>query len=137
MLAAAVLILALDIRFLHRELRDDAQRMADLAAQSDRAQRVMELLTSRTSEHVLLTAEKPSARADRARGLYRADRGTLIFQANNLKLLSRNRTYELWVIPANGAAPIPAGLFRPDATGSASVGLFHTSPAAYPQRLLV
>ncbi len=61
MLAAAVLILAFNIQFLHRELRDDAQRMADLAAQSDRAQRVMELLTSRSAEHVLLTANKTPA----------------------------------------------------------------------------
>ncbi|MGA7857108.1 MAG: anti-sigma factor, partial [Terracidiphilus sp.] len=29
----------------------------------------------------------------------------------------------LWVIPANGNAPIPAGLFRPDAAGNASVVL--------------
>lgn len=122
MLAAAVLILAFNIQFLHRELRNDAQRMADLAAQSDRAQRVMELLTSRSAEHVLLTANKTPAEPT-GRAVYLADRGTLIFQANNLKLLSANRTYELWVIPANGAAPIPAGLFRPDATGNASVVL--------------
>jgi anti-sigma-K factor RskA len=37
--------------------------------------------------------------------------------------LTQEWTYELWVIPANGNAPIPAGLFRPDATGSASVVL--------------
>jgi anti-sigma-K factor RskA len=29
----------------------------------------------------------------------------------------------LWLIPANGQAPIPAGLFRPDASGSASLVL--------------
>jgi anti-sigma-K factor RskA len=32
-----------------------------------------------------------------------------------------NKTYELWLIPANGQAPIPAGLFQPDANGTASV----------------
>ena len=35
---------------------------------------------------------------------------------------TRNKTYELWVIPAAGA-PIPAGLFSPDASGTASVVL--------------
>jgi len=34
--------------------------------------------------------------------------------------LPPNKTYELWVIPASGA-PIPAGTFRPDASGSGSV----------------
>ncbi len=34
-----------------------------------------------------------------------------------------SKTYELWVIPANGSAPIPAGLFRPDAAGNGSVVL--------------
>jgi anti-sigma-K factor RskA len=33
------------------------------------------------------------------------------------------KTYELWVIPADGSAPIPAGLFRPDSAGDGSVVL--------------
>jgi anti-sigma-K factor RskA len=49
-----------------------------------------------------------------------AESGSLLFQANNLKLIAVDKTYELWVIPVSGD-PIPAGLFRPDATGSASV----------------
>jgi len=44
-----------------------------------------------------------------------------VFQ--DLEQLAQDKTYELWVIPANGQAPIPAGLFRPDAAGSASVVL--------------
>ena len=131
-LAAAVLVLGLNIESLHRELRNDARGMADLAAQSDRAQRVMELLTSRSAEHVLLTASKAPAEPT-GRAVYLADSGALIFQANNLNVLSANRTYELWVIPANGAAPIPAGLFRPDATGSASVVLPHI-PSGIPAK---
>ena len=57
------------------------------------------------------------------RAVYLADRGSLIFQANNLARLPENKTYELWLIPANGSAPMPAGLFRPDAAGNASVVL--------------
>jgi anti-sigma-K factor RskA len=33
------------------------------------------------------------------------------------------KTYELWVLPASGAAPVAAGTFRPDVNGSASVVL--------------
>jgi len=77
-------------------------------------------LTARSAQRVLLTAAKtkpePSARA-----VYVASSGSLILQANNLDPLPTDKTYELWVIPADGKAPIPAGLFRPDAAGSASV----------------
>ena len=31
------------------------------------------------------------------------------------------KVYELWIIPADGTAPVPAGTFRPDARGYASV----------------
>jgi len=43
-----------------------------------------------------------------------------VFLASNLPELPPQKTYELWLIPTNGA-PIPAGLFRPDAHGSAAV----------------
>ena len=47
----------------------------------------------------------------------------MIFQADHLKPLPLGKTYELWVIPANGAAPVPAGLFQPDVAGNGSVVL--------------
>jgi len=34
--------------------------------------------------------------------------------------LPPKKTYELWLIPANGA-PVPAGIFKPDVHGNASV----------------
>ena len=49
------------------------------------------------------------------------ERGALIFVANHLEQVPASKTYELWIIPANGSAPIPAGTFRPDANGTASV----------------
>jgi anti-sigma-K factor RskA len=55
------------------------------------------------------------------RAVYLAESGGLVFQANDLGQLAQDKAYELWVIPANGQAPIPAGVFRPDAAGSASV----------------
>jgi anti-sigma-K factor RskA len=44
----------------------------------------------------------------------------LILEASKLAQIDAGKTYELWVIPANGKAPIQAGLFHPDAAGSAS-----------------
>jgi len=51
---------------------------------------------------------------------YAANRGSLLFVASNLEPLDPAKAYELWVIPTNGEA-IPAGTFRPDAHGFASV----------------
>jgi anti-sigma-K factor RskA len=80
---------------------------------------VLDVLTSHSAQRVLLTAGKTSVEPT-GRAVYLADSGGLVFQANDLKLLASDKTYELWVIPVNGK-PIPAGLFRPDAAGSASV----------------
>ncbi len=64
------------------------------------------------------TAAQPSAHV-----IYAKDKGALIFVASDLRPVKANKTYELWLIPSNGQAPIPAGLFRPDVNGSASVVL--------------
>ena len=51
-----------------------------------------------------------------------ASKGALIFTASNLEPLQPGKTYELWLIPAAaGASSIPAGTFRPDEHGNASV----------------
>ena len=43
--------------------------------------------------------------------------------AGNLNPLPAHKTYELWLLPANGAQPMPAGTFKPDARGSAALVL--------------
>jgi hypothetical protein len=123
---AALLVVAislgLQVERLNVRLRDEAGRNAMLAEANARAQKVLEVMTAPTAQRVVLTpAMTPAVPIGRA--VYLAARGGLIFQANNLKELPEGKTYELWVIPANGSAPIAAGLFRPDAAGNASVML--------------
>ncbi|MFI5109941.1 MAG: anti-sigma factor domain-containing protein [Terriglobales bacterium] len=56
----------------------------------------------------------------RGKAIYlRRTRG-LIFLASNLPPLPAEKIYELWLIPTSGP-PIAAGLFKPDARGSATV----------------
>ena len=58
------------------------------------------------------------------RATYVPSKGALIFLASNLEPLQPAKTYELWLIPAGeGQNPIPAGTFRPDARGNASVSM--------------
>lgn len=42
-----------------------------------------------------------------------------MFFASNLAPPPPKKIYELWLIPTNGKAPMPAGLFKPDAKGAA------------------
>jgi anti-sigma-K factor RskA len=114
--------MGLRVRSLVRENREQTRMLAEFAYTQSRAQKVLDVLTAPDAQHVLLTtAGKPSMPS--ARAIYLPSKGGLILQASNMGQLTQEWTYELWVIPANGHAPIPAGLFRPDATGSASVVL--------------
>jgi hypothetical protein len=122
--AAASLLFALSLQQKVKTLNDELGNQRALAAQqaaaNARAQQVLDVLTAPAARHVLLTAARTKPEPT-GRAVYLEATGGLVFQANDLGQLAENKTYELWVIPANGQAPIPAGLFRPDASGSASV----------------
>lgn len=124
-LAAAALLLVsigfgLEVRTLSRQLNATSAQLDAQIAHNRHAHQVLELLTAPAAQHVMLTAGKTPP-APSARAVYLASRGALVLEASNLKPLPPAKAYELWVIPASGAAPIPAGLFWPDAAGSASV----------------
>ncbi len=57
----------------------------------------------------------------RGKAIYQRRTRNLIFFASNLPPLPAEKIYELWLFPADGGAPIAAGLFKPDARGSATV----------------
>jgi hypothetical protein len=103
-------------------LNSDKGQIAELSAQADRAQQVLDALTSPAAKNVTLTEGKAAA-SPTGHTSYLAGKGALVFVGNNLKPIPANKTYELWIIPADGKAPVPAGLFRPDEHGSASVVL--------------
>jgi hypothetical protein len=84
------------------------------------ATQVMSTVNNPSAVHVMLTSTgvKPPPEATAS---YVADKGALVFLASNLAPIDPDRIYELWIIPADGGDPIPAGTFRPDARGNASV----------------
>jgi anti-sigma-K factor RskA len=124
--AAAMAIVAISLgvqnRALNDELQDESNLLTNLAAQASRAQQVLEVLTAPSAQRVTLTEGKLPVQP-MARATYLPERGGLILVATNLKPLPEGKTYELWVIPVNGNAPVPAGLFRPDAAGTATLVL--------------
>lgn len=119
----AAVVLGLQNSTLQGRLNKDDGQIAQLSAQVQQAQglqKLMDALTSPQAQQVTLTETRHPARpVGHATYLWKS--GTLVFVASNLRPVPPGKTYELWLIPSNGQAPIPAGLFRPDASGSASV----------------
>lgn len=121
-LLAIAVGLGIELYRVRLELENERTLAAAQMTESNRARAVMEVLTAPSAQRILLTAGNPHP-VPTARAVYLASRGALVFQASNLAPIDAGKTYELWIIPANGKAPIPAGLFRPDAVGSASLVL--------------
>lgn len=124
--AAALFIVTAGLTYqvilFRAHLRDSLSRIASLEASKSRAEQVAEVLTAPAAQRVLLTPpNEPPAPTGRV--VYLPSRGALILEASHLKPVPIGKTYALWVIPADGSAPIPAGLFRPDAAGNGSVVL--------------
>jgi anti-sigma-K factor RskA len=122
--AAGALALGLAVLWLQNSdlqrtiagLRDQTTRqMTEL----QRARDVVSTLTATDAMRVTLVAAKTPPQPQ-GKAIYVRDRSSLIFLASNLQALPPQKAYELWLIPMNGA-PIPAGVFKPDAHGSAAV----------------
>lgn len=85
------------------------------------ARQLMATLTDPAAKRVVLNTTPEALPQPQGRATYVASKGALVFIANNLQPLAPAKTYELWLIPASGQVPIPAGTFHPDAGGNASV----------------
>jgi len=119
---AATAILAHQVAVARRELNAAQGSVAQTQVQLDHADQVIAVLNSPQSAHVVLT-ETRQATQPVGQVSWLASKGTLVFLAAGLRPLAADKTYELWLIPASGKAPIPAGLFRPDADSGATVVL--------------
>ena len=100
----------------------DRGQVAQLSAEAASAREVLDLMRDPTAVRVSIT--KPhTTPIPEGKATYAARTGTLFFTASNMEPLPPDKTYELWIIPADGRAPVAAGLFRPDEHGFATVVL--------------
>ena len=109
---------------LEESLYSQNVALAKATDEAARAHRVMQLLTDGEAMQVSLhlpSSGNPEPPKPEGRAAYKADTGSLVFVGMHLAKLETYKTYELWVIPADGQSPIPAGLFKPDQSGFASV----------------
>ncbi len=117
-LAATVNQTAQERDALASSLQAQTQRNAEIASDAADAQLILNALKDPTALSVSLKVPKQK-RSPSGRGTYVANSGTLIFVGNDLPRLADNKVYELWLMPSNGASPIAAGTFVPDASGRA------------------
>ncbi|WP_353068638.1 anti-sigma factor [Tunturibacter empetritectus] len=125
--AAAGLAVAAGSLYKEREtlrgaVTEQSSRIDHLTADAAAARQVLDAMTDSSAVRVTLNVKGAPPPVPQGRATYVASKGTLIFLATNLEPLQPSKTYELWLIPAGaGQNPIPAGTFRPDARGNASV----------------
>jgi anti-sigma-K factor RskA len=120
---AAMFVVIVQLRRENFGLRESVNKLAELTSQQTidlaNANRAVDALTTSEAQVVTLVAAKAPPQPQ-GKAFYLKNRSALVFVANNLPPLPPDKIYELWLIPA-GAAPIPAGLFKPDARGNATV----------------
>jgi len=120
---AAVVVFALSLWRENTALQQSLASMSSRAGESRREleelRRVAAPILDPEAQRVTLVSTK-AAPQPQGKAFYLRNRSSLVFLANNMPALPPRKAYELWLIPVNGA-PIPAGVFKPDAHGSASV----------------
>jgi anti-sigma-K factor RskA len=102
------------------KMRNMSAEMAQMQAQTHEATAVLQTLTDPAAQRVTLTKDSTPP-VPTGKAAYMPDKGMLTFIGNNLEPLQPYKTYELWLIPADGRDPIPAGTFKPDEHGNANV----------------
>ncbi len=120
---AAVIVFAASLWKENAGLQQGILTARSQAAQSTREleelRRIAAPLISPEAQRVTLVALKTPAQPQ-GKVFYLRNRSSLVFVANNMPALPPQKAYELWLIPTQGA-PIAAGVFKPDARGSATV----------------
>jgi anti-sigma-K factor RskA len=112
-------------RSLFRELRQQEHLTSEMEANAqvlERARALINTLTAADAQHITLAAAGAKPQPE-AKAVYSSQQHSLVLLAGNLNPLPANKTYELWLLPASGAQPIPAATFQPDAHGSATLAL--------------
>jgi anti-sigma-K factor RskA len=121
--ALAAILIGVLLKQQNSDLRHRVAELETRSAKEDRqlfeAKQLLAALTSPDAEHFTLVAGNTPPQPQ-GKAFYVRNSGTLVFLASNLPAIPPHKAYELWLIPTSGA-PIPAGLFKPNARGTAAV----------------
>lgn len=127
--AFGVVILAVAFAAVWMRNRELSRAYGELAAElesskaaTQEARNLVNMLSASDAQRVTLVAAGTEPQPQ-AKAVYSLRHRSLVLLASNLNPLPARKTYELWLLPANGTPPLPVGTFRPDAGGSATLVL--------------
>ncbi|MGH9710653.1 MAG: anti-sigma factor [Candidatus Acidiferrales bacterium] len=127
--ASAIIAIAFAALWRHdREFVQENRELTSRLEANDRAVRqareLINMLTAGDAARITLVASGAKPQPE-AKVVYSSRQRSLVLLAGSLSPLPARKTYELWLLPASGAQPIPAGTFKPDARGAATLVLSH------------
>ena len=110
---------------LQQQLAGADAKIAAAQNESAKAEAAMQALAGNGATEVALhlpaSAGSPATVQPYGQAVYIPKSGALVFVASHLDPLAPRKVYELWLLPADKSAPMPAGTFKPDTHGNASV----------------
>jgi anti-sigma-K factor RskA len=129
LLAVFSILLWLDARTARRELRHTRAQVDQMQAELEQknkeladARMVRDLLHAPDAKQMVLVTRKTPAQPQ-MKMIYSPQKGCLLLMASNTPVLPEDKIYELWLLPADGSAPMAAGWFKPDGKGNGMI--FH------------
>jgi anti-sigma-K factor RskA len=120
-LAATTLFLAYDDLSHIRQNRQMQPEMSRLVKETAEYEELKEFLRGNDTQQVTLHPKALTNKVPEGHTTYSATSGRLVFTAANMPDPPAGKAYELWLLPASGAAPIPAGTFVPDRAGNGAI----------------
>jgi len=127
-LAVALLYVGFDDLSHIHQIRQMQPEMARFERQAAELTDLRDFLQGSNTQQVSLHNRPAVDKVPEGHAIYSSASGKLVFTASNLPQAPIGKAYELWVLPASGSAPIPAGVFKPDMQGNAAV-IFPQIPA--------
>ena len=122
--AVAMMVLAGLVWNQNAKLKSSVVELQALSDQQNfelgQTRHIVDTLTAQDVQRVDVVQVGAKQPPPQGKAIYSRQNSGLIFVASNLLPLPAQKAYELWIIPTKGA-PIPAGVFKPDAHGGAMV----------------
>jgi hypothetical protein len=114
------------LRHTHAQLEQVQTELARTSTELAEAKMVRDLLHAPDAWPLTLVSKKTPPQPQ-IKTVYSKQQGSLLLMASNLTPLPENKIYQLWLLPADGSAPMPAGWFKPDGKGNGM--MFHKMSA--------
>jgi anti-sigma-K factor RskA len=114
------------LRHTHAQLEQLQTELTQKNAELAEAKMVRDLLHAPDAWPLTLVSRKTPPQPQ-IKTVYSKQQGSLLLMASNLTPLPEDKIYQLWLLPADGSAPMPAGWFKPDGKGNGM--MFHKMSA--------